>query len=46
MCICVLYHVYSNTFEVTKNEYIARALCFMLLDGAAIFRETTKCRLN
>ena len=26
-----------------KNEYIAPTLCFMLLDGAAIFRETTEC---
>mgnify|MGYP001364801122 CR=1 FL=1 len=29
-----------------KNVYIAPTQCFMLLDGAAIFRETTECRLN
>ena len=42
-CIECMYHVYFNTLEVTK---IAPTHCFMLLDGAAIFRETTECRLN
>ena len=26
-----------------NNLYIAPTLCFMLLDGTAIFRETTEC---
>ena len=38
------YHVYFNALEVTTNLYIAPTLCSMLLDGAAIFRETTECR--
>ena len=38
-----LYHTKSRLFQYTggyKNVYIAPTLCFMLLDGAVIFRET------
>ena len=36
---------FFNSLEV-KNLYIAPTLCFMLLDGAAIFREKTECEFN
>ena len=45
----IIKFIVSRVFQYIggyKNVYIAPTLCFMLLDGAAIFREMTECRLN
>ena len=41
-----MYVYLPRLFQYTgsyKSLYRAPTLCFMLLDGAAIFRETTEC---
>ena len=35
-----IYLVYFNSLDFTKKLYTAQTLCFILLDGAAIFSET------
>ena len=37
----ILIHIVGS-----KNVYKTPRLCFMLLDGAAVIRETTESRLN
>ena len=44
---CLIYSTfinYFNTYEVTYNQ-MTLTLWFKLLDGAAIFRETTECKV-
>ena len=41
---CTIYLQLSRFFQYIGGVYMAPTLCFMLLDEAAIFRETTECK--